>query len=178
MRVRRDVAEHRGQDDAGDFGHAEGAAADDLAGGLEGEERDGDFVAPHDLGAEGVEGAVDDAGLDDARDEEDDDGLQREGCHEREAAQRARVEGDAGEEEAAEAEAEDGGEGFGPAVGLRGRFRGRGPQAEEDGVARLHADEGAVGVVDGAVDEAGDEGAGEHDEVRVGGADVVGEVGA
>ena len=35
-------------------------------------------------------------------------------------------------------------------------------EAEEDGVAGLHADEGAVGVVDGAVDEAGDEAAEEH----------------
>ena len=31
---------------------------------------------------------------------------------------------------------------------------GRGAEADEDGVARLHADEGAVGVVDSAVDEA------------------------
>ena len=42
----------------------------------------------------------------------------------------------------------------------------------------MHADEGAVGVVDCAVDEAGDEGAGEHDEVGVGGGDFLTEVGA
>ena len=39
-------------------------------------------------------------------------------------------------------------------------MRGRGAEADEDGVAGLHADEGAVGVVDCAVDEARDEGAG------------------
>ena len=37
---------------------------------------------------------------------------------------------------------------------------GGGAEAQEDGVACLHADEGAVGVVDGAVDVAGDEGVG------------------
>ena len=86
MRIGRDIAEHRGQDDARDFGDAERAAADDLAGGLEGEEGDGDFVAPHYLGAEGVEGAVDDARLDEARHKKYDQGLQREGCHQRDAA--------------------------------------------------------------------------------------------
>ena len=78
---------------------------------------------------------------------------------------------EAGEGEAAKAEAGDGGQGLGPAVGLGGGGRGGGAQADEDGVARLHADEGAVGVVDGAVDQAGDEGAGQHDEVGVLGRD-------
>lgn len=88
--------------------------------------------------------------------------LQRERRDERKAPQRARIEREAGEEEAAEAETDDGGEGFGPAVWLGGGGGGGGggSETEEDGVARLHADEGAVGVVDGAVDETGDEGAG------------------
>ena len=55
---------------------------------------------------------------------------------------------------------------------------GRGAEADEDGVAGLHADEGAVGVVDCAVDEARDEGAGQHDEVGVRGGDLLTEVGA
>ena len=57
-------------------------------------------------------------------------------------------------------------------------MRCRGPEADEDGVARLHADEGAVGIVDGAVDEARDEGAGQHDEVGVVRADLLPQVGA
>ncbi len=177
LRVRGQIAQHGREHHARDLRHAQRAAPDDLPRGLEAEQRDGDLVPPHDVRAEGVEGAVDDAGLDDGGDDEDDGGLQGEGGDEGAAAQGARVEGQAGEEEAAEAEAEDGGEGFGPAVGLGGRFRGGGAEAEEDGVARLHADEGAVGVVDCAVDEAGDEGAGEHDEGGVGGGDVLVEVG-
>ena len=55
---------------------------------------------------------------------------------------------------------------------------GRGAEADEDCVSGLHADEGAVGVVDCAVDEAGDEGAGQHDEVGVVGGDFLPEVGA
>ena len=104
--------------------------------------------------------------------------MQRERHDERTAAQRTGVQRQAGEEEAADAEAGDGGEGFGPAVGLGRGFRGGGAQADEDCVARLHADEGAVGVVDCAVDEAGDEGACQHDEVGVRRADLLVEMGA
>ena len=82
----------------------------------------------------------------------------------------------AGEEEAAEAETEDGRQGLGPAVWLRGCIGGGRAEADEDCVSRLHADEGSVGVVDGAVDEAGDEGAGQHDEVCVVGGDFLPEV--
>ena len=39
-------------------------------------------------------------------------------------------------------------------------MRGGAAEAEEDGVACLHGDEGAEGGVDCAVDEAGDEAAG------------------
>lgn len=177
MRVGRDVAEHRRDHHAGDLGHAQGPAADDLARGLEAEERDGDLVLPDDVAVDDVQGAVHDARLDDGRDDEHEDGLQREGGYERQPPQRARIQGYAREEETAEAEAGDGGEGFDPAVGLGGRFGGRGTQAEEDCVAGLHADEGAVGVVDCAVDEAGDEGAGKHDEVGVRGGDLLVEVG-
>ncbi len=84
-----------------------------------------------------------------------------------------------GEAVAAEAETDDGGEGFGPAVGFgAGRVvEARGAaEADEDGVAGLHADEGAVGVVDGTVDEARDEAAGQHEDGGVGGVYFRGEV--
>ena len=96
----------------------------------------------------------------DRRHNEHNDRLQRERRDERTAPQRTGIESEAGEEEAAEAETDDRGQGFRPAVGFGGCGGGGGPEAEEDGVAGLHADEGAVGVVDCAVDEAGDEGAG------------------
>ena len=40
---------------------------------------------------------------------------------------------------------------------------GCGAEAEEDGIARLPGDEGAVGVEEGAVEEAGDEAADEEE---------------
>ena len=60
---------------------------------------------------------------------------------------------------AANAETNDGDEGFGPAVGTRGYVGGRCAKTEEHGVAGLTGDEGAVGVEEGAVKEAGDEAA-------------------
>lgn len=116
--------------------------------------------------------------MDHRRHDEDDHRLQREGRDERGAPQRAGVLREAGEEEAAEGETDDGGQRLGPPVWLRGCAGGGGAEADEDGVSRLHADEGAVGVVDCAVDEAGDEGAGQHDEVGVVAADFLPEVAA
>lgn len=49
-------------------------------------------------------------------------------------------------------------------------------QPEEDGVAGLHGDESAIGVVDCAVHEAGDEAACQHQEIGVVGGDKHGEI--
>ena len=49
-------------------------------------------------------------------------------------------------------------------------------EAEEDGVARLHGDEGPKGIVDCRVHEAGDEAAGYEEEVGVRGSELGAEV--
>ena len=56
-------------------------------------------------------------------------------------------------------------------------MRGRAAEAEEDGVARLHGNEGAEGIVDGGVHEAGDEAAGYEEEVSVRTGDLGAKVG-
>ena len=73
-------------------------------------------------------------------------------------------------------EADDRGQRFEPAVGAR-QGLGGGAQREEDGVARLHADEGRPGIVAGGVGEAGDEGRDEEGEGGQGGGDGGEEVG-
>ena len=160
LRIRGYIAQHRRENDARDLRHAQRPTADNLPRGLETQQRNRYLVLPHDIRVDRVQGPVHHPGLDNRRHDEDDDGLQRKRRHERGAPQRTRVLRQPREEEAAEGEAGDGGEGFGPAVGLGGAAAGGGAQPDEDGVAGLHADEGAVGVVDGAVDEARDEGAG------------------
>ena len=80
------------------------------------------------------------------------------------------------ERHAAREKTGDAREALGPAVGFRGRLA-RGPEAEEDGVARLHADEGRPRVVRDAVGQPGDEAAGQQEEGGVAGRDGLGEVG-
>lgn len=73
--------------------------------------------------------------------------------------------------QAAQAETNDRDERFGPTVRL-GRILGRGAsETEEDSVSGLHGDEGAEGVIDGTIDQSGDEAAPEEEDVSVCGAD-------
>ena len=81
------------------------------------------------------------------------------------------------EADAADEEAADAHQALGPAVGL-GRGLVRRAEAEEDGVARLHADEGRPGVVGDRVGEAGDEAADQQQDGRVSRRDGLREVGA
>ena len=114
----------------------------------------------------------------DRRHNNDNHRLQRERRDERGAPQWTGIPSEAREEKAAEAETDDGRQGLGPAVWLRGCPRGGRAEAYEDCISSLHADKRAVGVVDCAVDEAGDEAAGQHNEVCVVGVDLLPEVGA
>ena len=81
------------------------------------------------------------------------------------------------ETHAAGEEAADAHEALGPAVGLGSRLVG-GAEAQEDGVARLHADEGRPRIVRDRVDQAGDEAADEQQDGDVGCGDGLREVGA
>lgn len=83
----------------------------------------------------------------------------------------------AAETHAAEEETADARETLGPAVRFRRGLVGR-AEAEEDGVARLHADEGRPGVVGHAVGQARDDAADEERDGGVGCRDGVREVGA
>ena len=77
------------------------------------------------------------------------------------------------EGETAEAEEGDASKGFEPA-GVAGRSDDT--EAQVDGVAGLHGDEGAPDVDGGGVEEAGDEVAGEEDQVGVLALERAGEV--
>ena len=77
------------------------------------------------------------------------------------------------EGEGPEAEEGDGGEGFEPA-GVGGG--GDDAEAQVDGVAGLHGDEGAPDVDGGGVEEARDEVAGQEDQVGILAAQRAGEV--
>lgn len=66
--------------------------------------------------------------------EADYEGLKEEGGGEGGAAEGTECAGEAAEEEAAEGEGDDGGEGFGPAVGFGGVVGGGTAKAEENGV--------------------------------------------
>ena len=124
LRVRGYIAQHRRENDARDLSHAQRPAADNLPRGLKTQQRDRYLVLPHDVRVDRVQGPVHQPRLDNRRHGEDDGGLQRKRRDERGAPQRARVLRQPREEEAAEAETGDGGEGLGPGVGLGGGVAG------------------------------------------------------
>ena len=124
LRIRGYIAQHRRENDARDLTHAQRPAADNLPRGLKTQQRNGYLVLPHDVRIDRVQRPVHHPGLYNRRHDEDDDGLQRKRRYERGAPQRARILRQPREEEAAEGETGDGGEGFGPAVGLGGGVAG------------------------------------------------------
>lgn len=80
------------------------------------------------------------------------------------------------ESQAAQAEAGDGDERFGPSIGFGGVLRGGAAKAEEDSVSGLHGNEGAEGIVDSTIDESGNIATAEKEDVGVYGADYRGPV--
>ena len=124
LRIRGYIAQHRRENHARDLTHAQRPAANNLPRGLKTQQRNRYLVFPHNILINRVQRPVHHARLYNRRHDEDDDGLQRKRRHERGAPQRARVLRQPREEEAAEGEAGDGGEGFGPAVGLGGGVAG------------------------------------------------------
>ena len=105
-------------------------------------------MLPDDIVSHVFEPGLDDGSVDEDGGEEEAECLEGEGEDEGEAALGAELVGQGGEEEAAEDEGDEGGEGFEPAVGLGCEDVVGGAEADEDGVACLHGDEGAVGWVD------------------------------
>lgn len=118
IRVRGYVAKHGCEDHTRDLIHTQRSATNDLSRSLETQQRDGYLVLPHDIGVDGVQRPVHRPRLYDRRHDENDDRLQGERRDERGAPQRARILGEAGEEKASEAEADDGRQGLGPGVWL------------------------------------------------------------
>lgn len=90
---------------------------------------------PVDVFADAFETTFDDAGLDEDGAEEDDRGLDQEGEGEGAAAGGLEVVGDAGEEDGAQEEADEGGEGLCPAVRSGCGVVVGSTEAEEHGVA-------------------------------------------
>lgn len=119
-----------------------------------------------------VETVRDDVALDDDRRDEDEEGLDGEGDGEGAPQTVADAPHGGGEDHGAEEERRDGGQRFEPAVGFGGG-ESCGAEADEDGVARLHADEAAEGGVGDAVAEAGDQRAEDEEEACMGGAECV-----
>ena len=92
-------------------------------------------MIPRDIISDGVQAPIDNSRLDDRGSRENEERLKEEGRGQGGAAEWREKTRKAAEEEAAKTEADDGEEGFDPAVGLRGVMGGGTAKAKEDCVA-------------------------------------------